>query len=524
MGKGMKKPSSGTIIVPVDGATNIKLEVLDFESLETLYTASCLTPVAERGGLKYNASGQQFDWYGSVIAGLPASLRACRVIAPAARGASGALIGADSSLCEEPGQRLSLSYAQAYPERVEAAFREIAGSEDGFFRQTGSVRDYPGSLTLLKRFVFEQIERPDILERADGFAAYGVLIAGHFLGPDYLAAVKMAGAEHSYWMCHSGARDVTARPGMPSAAALRVEAFQRLVTASPSVAYIPLGEVPRPQAEALGLTGRTLAVSGGHDTCLSHLPLNAVEAAPAGAIHLEAGSWTMAALAGSSPDLPADGWRRGLIVQGTLDGGPVVTSMYGGGRDFRYLENMFGAGAFQARDEDAAALESVLRERRCFVLPGVASENRGSGPFPNLAGKIANLEAFMESPARAHALASLCTALTALIQIDMLKPGSDAPVILTGGGSRDPHLGLILATLSGRRVFTLRDRHGAPLSETTTLGAALNGKAACLGVHPHEVRPEGLSLREIEPLPPPLAHAAAQYHETWNLELRQAAG
>ena len=143
MGKSMKKPSGGTIIVPVDGATNIKLEVLDFESLETLYSASCLTPVTEYGGLRYNASGGQFDWYCSVIEALPAHLRACRVIAPAARGASGALIGVDNSLCEAPGERLSLSYAQAYPERVEAAFREIAGSADGFFRQTGPQRwDY----------------------------------------------------------------------------------------------------------------------------------------------------------------------------------------------------------------------------------------------------------------------------------------------------------------------------------------------------------------------------------------------
>ncbi len=514
----------GTIIVPVDGASNIKLEVLDFDTLETLYSAGAPTPVAELNGLKYNDCLKQFTWYETVIAALPPELRrVCRVIAPAARGASGALIGRDNSLCEEPGAGLALSYGQAYPESVEAAFRELAGSADDFFRQTGSVRDYPGSLTLLKRFLFEEMVRPQALARAHCFAAWGVLIGGHFLGPDYRAAVRAAGNEHSYWMCHSGARDVAAAPGTPSAAARKLEAFGRLVPETPAVVYRPLGQAPAAQASRLGLPGNVLVTPGGHDTCLSHLPLNAALGASGGAIHLEAGSWTMAALAGAVTALPADGWRRGLIVQGTLDGAPVVTSMYGGGRDFRYLESLHGAGAFGGRGKDSAtALERVLLARDCFVLPGVSPENRGTGPFPSLDGKIVNRGAFLADIAGAHALASLATALTALFQVRMLCPEAETPIILTGGGSRDPHLGPVLATLAGCPVYSLRGRGGEAVSETTTLGAALVGKAAVLGMHPQGLCPPGLSLARFEPLPARLETAAQEYRALWERELERA--
>ena len=42
------------IIVPVDGATNIKLEVLDFETLVTVYSKTTDTPVTTYNDLNNN--------------------------------------------------------------------------------------------------------------------------------------------------------------------------------------------------------------------------------------------------------------------------------------------------------------------------------------------------------------------------------------------------------------------------------------------------------------------------------------
>lgn len=491
--------------MPVDGATNIKLEVLDFETLEPLYSRSAPTPVSVQGGLDYNCAGAQLEWYSSVIEGLPRELKNCRVIAPAARGASGALVGHDGSLCERPGEDLALAYTQAYPESVESAFREVAGGADEFFLRTGSVRDYPGSLTLLKRFVYEQMERPGALARSSCFASWGALLAGYFLG-DFREAVSLAGNEHGYWMCHSGAREIGASPGTPSAASGKVESFRRLVPERPSVAYKPVGTISRSLRSRLGLPESAVVVPGGHDTCLSHLPVIAAFKGRRGAgslIHLEAGSWTMVALIGPWRGLPAEGHRRSLVVQGTLDGDPVATSMYGGGRDYRFLESLFAPGAFRADRQDWRELLGALSADGCYVLPNINPENHGTGPFPNLKGKILGRGKFLEHPGRAGVHASLCVAACVSEQLNLLRAGREVPVVLTGGGSLDPYLACLVAGLSGCRVYCLRTRDGDILSETTSLGAAVTGKAACLGCHPERIDLSGMGPACSEQDPPP---------------------
>jgi len=48
------------IIVPVDGATNIKLEVLDFNTLTTVHTNNTISPTKEVETLKYNCTADEF--------------------------------------------------------------------------------------------------------------------------------------------------------------------------------------------------------------------------------------------------------------------------------------------------------------------------------------------------------------------------------------------------------------------------------------------------------------------------------
>ncbi len=200
------------IIVPVDGASNIKLEVLDFETLTTVFSKSSETPVKESGGLRYNRTGEECRWFDRTIGELPGDMKSVNVIAPVARGASGGLIGPDNTLMEVPGEDLTLSYTQEYSGAVENMFRELAGDKRGFFLETGSVMDFKGSMTLIKRLVFEEIERPELVEQAECFGTYGALLSGHFLGDDYLRAVRLSGNEHSYWMCHTGGRNIIEAP------------------------------------------------------------------------------------------------------------------------------------------------------------------------------------------------------------------------------------------------------------------------------------------------------------------------
>ena len=517
-----------TILVPVDGASNIKLEALDFETLATIHSASTDSPHTEHAGLQYNATGEEFDWFDSVIQSLPAGCRAAAVVAPVARGASGGLVGADNTLLEVPGRRLTLAYTQGYPEAVNEAFAQLAGSREEFFQETGSIRDFPGSLTLLKRLLYEEMVRPQLLAQAAGFGQYGALMGGHFLGNDYLAAIKRAGNEHSYWLCHTGTRDVCGRPGTPSHASQQVKSFQRLVPPTPSVCYQTIGTMPAAQAAQLKLAAPPLVVPGGHDTCLSHLPILSTfyQAYPAAAgrpvVQVEAGTWTMIAQMGGVAKVPGDGYTRDIIIQGTVDGESVVTARYGGGADFAHLKKLAQA---RGRDFDPhwdeAKLLNLLRAANCFVLPNINQANHGTGPFPLVKGGIVNEAAFFANGLTAYLAANLMTALTTAEQVAAISPEVEVPLVLTAGGSKDSFFATVLATLTGHPVYALVDQHGQAVTETTTLGAAIVGKAAFLHMHPYAVDTAalGVKYRPIAALTGELAAALKAYRAKWRQQL-----
>lgn len=517
-----------TILVPVDGASNIKLEVLDFDTLTALHSEVTESPARKHDGLAYNATGDEFDWFDKVIQSLPEGYREVAAVAPVARGASGGLVGADNTLTEVPGQRFTLSYTQDYSDEVHHRFAQVAGSREEFFQETGSIRDFPGSLTLLKRFLFEELVRPQLLTRAAGFGQYGALMAGHFIGDDYLAAIKKAGNEHSYWMCHSGTRDVRGIAGTLSRAASTIQSFGRLVPEQPSVCYKSIGNMPAAQAAQLKLTASPLVVPGGHDTCLSHLPILSTfyQAYPVAVgrpvIQVEAGTWTMIAQMGGAARVPSDGYTRDIIIQGTVDGEPVVTARYGGGADFAHLKKFAQAqGCGFDSSWDNVQLVRFLKDADCFVLPNINSSNHGTGPFPQVKGRIINEYAFLANGVTACLASNLLTAITTAHQVEAISLDSTVPIVLTAGGSKDPLFGALLATLTSRSVYAMYDKSGQAVTETTTLGAAIAGKAACLGIHPYEVdtKPLGVKYRQVEAFSNDVAPALQNYRARWMQQL-----
>jgi hypothetical protein len=513
-----------TILVPVDGASNIKLEALDFETLAALHSSATESPSAKHDGMNYNATGEEFDWFDHRIRSLPQEYRTPAVIAPVARGASGGLVGADNVLIEVPERRLTLAYTQSYPDAVNERFNALAGSPEEFFQETGSIRDFPGSLTLLTRFVFEEMIRPQLLAQAAGFAQYGALLGGHFLGNDFLAAIRTAGNEHSYWMCHTGTRDVRTTPGTPSRAAGQVASFRRLLPLQTSVCYKPLGFMPALQAAQLGMAHLPLVVPGGHDTCLSHLPILSTfyQAYPAAAgkpvLQVEAGTWTMIAQMGGMANVPRDGFTRDIIIQGTVDGEPVVTARYGGGADFARLKKLAGErGRGFDTHWDLARLSNLLAAADCFVLPNIDPVNHGTGPFPGIKGRIVNEAAFFGNAQTAYVAANLLTAITTAHQVQAISSDAGVPMVLTAGGSKDPLFAALLATLTAQPVYAMFDKSGQTVTETTTLGAAIAGKAAFLGIHPYAVNTSslGITYRPVEPLPAEIALRLKTYSARW---------
>jgi sugar (pentulose or hexulose) kinase len=239
-------------------------------------------------------------------------------------------------------------------------------------------------------------------------------------------------------------------------------------------------------------------------------------------LQVDAGTWTMIAQIGGTPVLPSDGFARDIIIQGTVDGEPVVTGRYGGGADFAHLHELARTqGQGFDGDWDEAGLLELLNRAECFALPNVNPTNHGTGPFPEVKGRIIGEAAFFADGLTAYMAANLMTALTTAWQVAAVSPDPCVPIVLTAGGSKDSLYSTLLATLAGRPVYAMANREGQAVTETTTLGAAIVGKAACLGVHPYDIDTGALGMRyrPIQPLSADTTRALEAYREKWLREM-----
>jgi sugar (pentulose or hexulose) kinase len=234
-------------------------------------------------------------------------------------------------------------------------------------------------------------------------------------------------------------------------------------------------------------------------------------------IQVEAGSWTMVARIGGTAELPSDGWRRDILVQGTVDGEPVATARYGGGNDFRQVKILIDVGDVFSAGSDERLLKRIAGAANAFVLPNISPVNHGTGPFPDLRGGLINVRYFLAHPGSAHIATSIATSLAATVQVEAVSGDRSIPIVITAGGAKDPYYGRLLATFTCHTVFAMNDRNGNPITETTSLGAAITGKAACLGIHPYLVDTGslGISYRKVEPYEGEIARRLAGYRERW---------
>jgi hypothetical protein len=207
-----------------------------------------------------------------------------------------------------------------------------------------------------------------------------------------------------------------------------------------------------------------------------------------------------------------------------VDGEPVITARYGGGNDFRYMKERAEAkGTGFTEGADDGLLAKMAEAADCFVLPNISPLNYGTGPFPDVKGKMINSEFMFRVRGAAYMATTLTTALAASIQVKAISSDPEIPIVITAGGGKDPFYGKLLATFTGQRVYALVDRNGNPVTETTSLGAAIAGKAAILGIHPYHVDTSGLELsyREIEPYVGDMKRRLALYSERWTNSLAE---
>jgi len=325
------------------------------------------------------------------------------------------------------GERLAagiIDYEQAVPENVDAAFRAEAPP----FSETFSP-DLPAGLNFARHVFWREIMDPALLQRVDAILGYPQFWGWRFTGAKV--------SEVSYFGCHS-------------------HLWRPLEHDFSSLAYRHGWHEKFPAFRRAGdivgetrIAGRSIAIHNGvHD---SNAALYYYRSLGLKSFTLvSTGTWVIV----FNPDCPLQALdpARDMLANVTVDGRPVATARFMGGREYDVISQNSRVPV------PAETLQRAI-ERRQFALPSFAP----GGAFPHAQGSIAGPPA--ETPEERAAIATLYVAAMTAIVLDLIESRND--VIVDGGlAGNAALLGVLAAMRPGQRVLR------TSVAEGTALGAA----------------------------------------------------
>ncbi len=190
-----------------------------------------------------------------------------------------------------------------------------------------------------------------------------------------------------------------------------------------------------------------------------------------------------------NPDCPLDRLdpARDMLANVTVDGEPVVTIRFMGGREYDLISG-------QARQEVSAEMLGRAIARDQMALPTFAA----GGPFPARAGRLVGPAP--ESAAERAAIATLYVAMMMAQSLDLVSSSGD--IILDGGLALNGALCATLAALrSGQSLYRSTNAEGTAMGAAALAFRAL-GRTS---VFPRDVG-------KVEPWAPP---GLAGYYARW---------
>lgn len=379
-----------------------------------------------------------------------------------------------------------MDYTYRFPSQVNQKFEELCVSIEDYYQETGSVAECPTGFLLLKKLLYYELMRPDIINNAAYFIIFPLLFSGHYLKGKYAEAWKNGGNQTTFWLAHTGARKINQYPNtMVSSVAKKINSFSRLVPIEKKHdATKNLGLISKSKAKQLGFQNAPIIFPGSHDFALSDYASNFIFRNKYPGIedffHLEVGTWSACSLISRNKRqliLPFNGYKKGIITCGSIENVSRATALYGGGQDFKYVQQIFEKREidFKVDYVDLKTLKLVLRDSDCFLLPNISPDSYNSGPFPELKGKILNKEKFFNKNIHIpYIVTNLSVVLAIAYQIELISSNTGIPIVVTGGGSDDKYYTLLLSLVTGRDVYIIKEtKTEKPFKETSSMGAAL---------------------------------------------------
>jgi len=430
------------------GKTNAKLIAFsrDGEILEQLRHPQQI--VVDHGLRVLDVDGI-FDWLETALADLGGRRRLSGLMV-STHGATCALIGRDGALAAP-----ILDYEQDFPAEVNAEFARIAPP----FAETHSP-NLPGGLNFGRTIFFQEWADPTLAKRARYILSY----------PQYWCW-RLCGAlasEVSFLGCHS--QMWNPRTGEFSSLALSRGWVEKFPPFAPAGALV--GE-----RNGLGVH------NGVHDSNAAFYYYKSLGFSRFTLI--SSGTWMII----FNPDCPLDRLdpTRDMLANVTVDGEPVATIRFMGGREYDVISG-------QARQEVSVEMLQHAIARDQMALPSFAA----GGPFPAHAGRLVGPAP--EDTADRAAIATLYVAMMTAESLDLVSSSGD--IILDGGLAHNVALCATLAALRpGQSLYRNTNAEG------TAMGAAALAFRALgrMSVFP----------RNIDKVEPWTLPGLADYHTRW---------
>ncbi len=325
------------------------------------------------------------------------------------------------------GERLAagiIDYEQEVPDDVARAFR----AEIPPFSETFSPV-LPAGMNFSRHIFWREIMDPALMRRADAILGYPQFWAWHFTGAK--------ASEVSYLGCHSHLW----RPLENDFSSLVDRRGWRNKFPALRRAGAIVGETR--------IAGRSIAIHNGvHD---SNAALYYYRSLGLKSFTLvSTGTWVI--VFNSDCPLRALDPARDMLANVTVDGQPVATARFMGGREYDVISQNSRAPV------SAKTLQQAI-DRGQFALPAFAP----GGAFPHVQGRFAGPPA---APGEERAaIATLYVAAMTSTVLDLIESRND--VIVDGGLANNAALlGVLAALRPGQRVVR------TPIAEGTALGAA----------------------------------------------------
>ena len=438
----------GCVAVLDVGKTNAKLIAFSPDG-KTLGQLRHPQQVVIQDGLRVLDVDGIANWLEGALAELRARLNVGGVMI-STHGCACALIADDGSLAAP-----ILDYEQEFPAEANAEFARLAPP----FSETYTP-DLPGGLNFARTLFFQEWADPTLARRARHILTY----------PQYWVWRLCGGlaSEISFLGCHSHMwRPLAGRFSSLAVARGWAEKFPPL----------------RPAGALVGERDGLRIHNGVHDSNAAFYFYRSLGFADFALI--SSGTWVII----FNPDCPLDRLdpKRDMLANVTVDGEPVATIRFMGGREYDVISD-------QARNEvsEAALMQAIAGDQ--MALPSFAA----GGPYPTRQGRLVGPPA-PTAPERA-AIATLYVAMMMARSLDLV--GSSHDLIVDGGLANNLALCAALAALRpGQRLYRNTDAEG------TAMGAAALAYRALgrTSVFPRQVE-------SVEPWAPP---GLADYYARW---------